>query len=374
MPERLELEDGLLVVSGRWSGIRGLRFVRPTLVVGDQEILATLEHKPWAPVEDELWTAAFPWRGGDVDMRGTALTVAPSVTVPLGPPRADDDVPRTRHRDALDDEARTRQPDALDDDLASVRDELAAVRGDLEAVRTQLGSVTGERDALRKRLEDAESRLEEAKSRLSDGGANTRVLEDAVRREREALLELTAERDSLHLTLRAAERERDHTLELLEEERRARAATASQRDDALAERDEAVGRTSAAEAERDNALRQCDDVRGQRDEVLAAYNALRRRTTQPGDPAEPASDREQPRAAAPRTATTPPAPRDPGHEQPAGVRAIPASRTVAADLHRAEHSRTPLWSKGDIWAVRVFGSIAAVSFILLLILLLRLFV
>ena len=81
---RLALEGDELVVSGFWSGVRGLRFVRPALVSDEQRILATLEHKPWAPSMDAPWTAAFPWNGGDVDARRLALDVAPQVIVPLG--------------------------------------------------------------------------------------------------------------------------------------------------------------------------------------------------------------------------------------------------------------------------------------------------
>ena len=59
---RLELEDGRLLVSGWWSGVRGIRFVRPALVIDGRQVLATLEHKPWATADDGSWTAAFPWQ------------------------------------------------------------------------------------------------------------------------------------------------------------------------------------------------------------------------------------------------------------------------------------------------------------------------
>lgn len=90
------MRDGELRVEGRWRGVRGLRFLRPTLVVDDRGVLATLEHKPWAPVEDAVWTAAFPWTGAQEDLARAVLEVAPSVVVPLGP-RAPQ--PRARPRD-----------------------------------------------------------------------------------------------------------------------------------------------------------------------------------------------------------------------------------------------------------------------------------
>ena len=63
--ERFEPRGGdQLVLSGRWFGLRGRRFVRPTLTLGSgdsrQRALADLEHKPWAAEDGELWEAAFP--------------------------------------------------------------------------------------------------------------------------------------------------------------------------------------------------------------------------------------------------------------------------------------------------------------------------
>src|SRR6478672_2506147 len=60
--------DGLLEIEGEWSNVRGMRFVRPALVVRDggaeRTLLATLDHKPWSP-DGRPWRAAFPWAGGE---------------------------------------------------------------------------------------------------------------------------------------------------------------------------------------------------------------------------------------------------------------------------------------------------------------------
>jgi hypothetical protein len=82
--QELAVRDGVVRVRGRWSGIRGLRFLRPTLIVGGTQVLATLEHKPWAPREDRAWVAAFRWDGDPADLERASLEVAPSVVVPLG--------------------------------------------------------------------------------------------------------------------------------------------------------------------------------------------------------------------------------------------------------------------------------------------------
>src|SRR6476620_6645804 len=62
--ERYEFKgDDRVEISGRWSGVRGRRFIRPTLTVmtggRGSRALADLEHKPWAPEEGKLWMAAF---------------------------------------------------------------------------------------------------------------------------------------------------------------------------------------------------------------------------------------------------------------------------------------------------------------------------
>src|SRR5947209_14829213 len=80
---------GSLEVSGRWFGVRGRRFVRPTLTLFTDEgafrALADLEHKPWAPEEGGPWEAAFPWNSG-AEVLEAELAVAPDVTIALPAP------------------------------------------------------------------------------------------------------------------------------------------------------------------------------------------------------------------------------------------------------------------------------------------------
>src|SRR3954465_9741027 len=79
-------------VTGRWFGLRGHRFMRPSLIVeaGDdrRRLLALLEHKPWAADDGEPWIAAFAWAGDPVAMTFAELSVAPSVSGELPPPAA----------------------------------------------------------------------------------------------------------------------------------------------------------------------------------------------------------------------------------------------------------------------------------------------
>ena len=91
--ERFErADDACIEVRGRWSGVRGRRFMRPTLtaVAGgrQQRILAVLDHKPWIAEEGEIWRAAFPCATDPASLHDAELTVAPDVTVSLAQPAA----------------------------------------------------------------------------------------------------------------------------------------------------------------------------------------------------------------------------------------------------------------------------------------------
>src|SRR4051794_6456799 len=83
-PDQLELH-------GRWYGVRGLRFVRPTLMLRaegvSRRVLATLEHKPWAALDGEPWVAAFPWQGEPLEFESVELAVTSAVVLELEPPR-----------------------------------------------------------------------------------------------------------------------------------------------------------------------------------------------------------------------------------------------------------------------------------------------
>lgn len=95
--ERFELVDGQLEVTGRWFGVRGRRFVRPTLTPLSgrdlSRVLADLEHKPWAPEDGGEWLAAFPWARNGTSVK-FELSVAPDIVIRLPSPRAKLTLPR----------------------------------------------------------------------------------------------------------------------------------------------------------------------------------------------------------------------------------------------------------------------------------------
>ena len=92
--ERFEWQgEDRLEVRGRWFGVRGQRFMRPTLHVraGDararrRRMIAVMDHKPWAPDDDGVWIAAFVWRGPVEEITAARLEVTPEVVLELGPP------------------------------------------------------------------------------------------------------------------------------------------------------------------------------------------------------------------------------------------------------------------------------------------------
>ena len=142
--EQFEQSGGRLRVLGRWSDVRGMRFMRPTLTVGDRRVLAVLDHKPWMPEEGQTWIAEFPWEGdvADIDTTLAELAVAPSVAValsspgvpvePLGPPEPD---PL-----ALEEERRHR-----------LESEISFLREQIDVLTKRLAETESERDAARAR-------------------------------------------------------------------------------------------------------------------------------------------------------------------------------------------------------------------------------
>jgi hypothetical protein len=343
--ERLEHANDELVVSGHWSGLRGVRFMRPTLVVvGGREVLATLEHKPWAPRTDRAWIAAFPWKGGTPDAGDLELAVAPSVSVQLGPPLDDPEPPLAL---VPLDEVEVEVEEARDDPPPPLTTDRMRAR----LLEQELAAAEQERDELRSRLDAAQA--------LADAAGSARTeLELNLRRERRAADTAGETRDEIARARAAAERDRDNALAQRDEavkDREAAVRTRARMELTVAE---AAEGQAAAEAALDRARAERDEAHAQRDEVLLAYRALQRhvhseraeidRAEHPGD--------------------------DVDLDEPLGVRTMPAARTIMAELQRPAPSSKFVISQFDVWVVRVLGSVAAGCFILLIIAIIRVFI
>lgn len=253
---RCEAVDGArLELEGTWTGVRGVRFVRPALVVhreggGERTLLAVLEHKPWPAQEGEPWVAAFPWDGGDLDMARTELAVAPSIVVPLDGARTEEAIAevdrepsetrRGRPPEATA-EVRTRAAEARARPAREVvrrelreRDEAVkgreAARAERDAALAARDEARAECDALRQRLLDREQSAAGAAKRREQALAER----DEARRERERVIE-EAERRADARAAEAVERERRRAAMRIEELEAALMAVEAERDRALTE-------------------------------------------------------------------------------------------------------------------------------------------
>jgi hypothetical protein len=201
--EQFERSGDRLRVAGRWSDVRGMRFMRPTLTIGDRRVLAVLDHKPWAPEEGQSWIAEFPWDGdaADIDLELAELAVAPSVAVPLSSPGVPVEPvgePEPDPRVAAE-ERRHRQ-----------ESEIAFLREQIELLKERLGETERQRDTARAALEQASSQ------------------DDAPLDDRPAALQADLDK---------ARAELDTARERLTDERQRRAAAEAEYDNARIERD-----------------------------------------------------------------------------------------------------------------------------------------
>ena len=241
-PDRVE-------VVGRWFGVRGRRFIRPTLQVevdGERRrMLAVLDHKPWAVEDGQDWVAAFDWQGEPVDLAGSELTVGPDIAVELLSP-GEKRRPERRV-------ARRPRADVLEDELAAARQKAQQLARDLHAERAEHAT------ELVRNAAEQEAELERVRSERAA------VTEEAEHRAAELRGELDSARDKLSRMETALQKARDELAV-------ARADAAAQREGLEGER-AATSKAAAEEAERlrserDEARRQSANARGERDAAL----------------------------------------------------------------------------------------------------------
>ena len=277
--------DGRLEVTGRWYGIRGRRFLRPTLDVevdgSPRRMLAVLEHKPWAADDGEEWIAAFDWNGDPVALAVAELAVAPELSVVLPPPTG---APAKKPR-------RTK----------AAGERLAAAPSRAQAREAALAEAQAEAALLRDRLAAEQKawqqRVEEVEA-LRDENAAARSAAEAERDEAAAARNAAiSEREELISTRDAAVEERDTAV----------AAADAARADAektTAERDKAVREKTALETELAATARARDKARAERNEWLTRARdatagqaaAAAEREAPPAERPAPPTEREAPPA------------------------------------------------------------------------------
>jgi hypothetical protein len=339
--DRFAWVDGRLEVTGRWYGIRGRRFLRPTLDVevdgSPRRMLAVLEHKPWAADDGEEWVAAFEWNGDPVALAVAELAVAPELSVVLPPPTGAP-AKKARRAKAAGERLAAAPPraQALEAALAEAQAEAAVLRDRLAA----------EQKAWQQRVEEVEA--------LRDDSAAARSAAEAERDEVAAARDAAiSEREELISTRDAAVKERDSAVAAAD-------AARAEAEKAMAERDKAVREKAALETELAATVRARDKARAERNEWLtrardaAAGEAVTAKEAAPQPPSRsPVKPREQP-------APAPPPPNKPRKEQ------IPPGGILLPPTGPGSHMRRSLLPG---WAPRVLAPIMLVVLVVVIALL-----
>lgn len=272
--------DDRCVVEGSWFGVRGRRFMRPSLTVvvegAETRFLADLADKPWAAEDGEPWRASFPVALDVSDMGEAELTVAPDLTIALqgspepgrrGKPRPSGARARSTTSRARRDAAprpKQRQPDRR---LERVEAEKAQLAARLDELLDQLSQVAHERDeasAKRDRL-------------MAEQDQRTAEL-DALQQERDEIAaELEAARSARGEAVKASDAARGGRARALEDGAAAIAArrrAESERDAAIAARDRAIAERDGALSLRDHAVTERDAAEAARDDTIHQRDAL----------------------------------------------------------------------------------------------------
>jgi hypothetical protein len=249
--------DDRLELVGRWFGLRGHRFLRPTLdvdVAGERRrMLAVLDHKPWAAEEGEEWVAAFAWRGELAKLDDAELTVSPDLAVQLPLPNGsvDGSRPATAAGPAAERHpARRPRTAVLEGELATALAEAARLSDELAKARESHSEAARElRERARVAQEETrrlEFELQEASGRLATAEAEAETRLEELRKE---LVDTAARRDAAGVEAATARAERDTALKKLAEMGRERDALVDARDRAREERNAWMSRARAAAAE-----------------------------------------------------------------------------------------------------------------------------
>jgi hypothetical protein len=349
--ERLEAAgDGRVEVSGRWFGVRGRRFVRPTLTLtlGDggpeRRCLAALDHKPWAAQDGEPWMAAFPV---DVELASASaieLSVAPDIEIVLRPPQgaagsARESAVAVQARSPVPkQDTRARRPSARAQDLERLTSRLSSAESAVERERDRRASV--------------ESALEEQR-------AESRKLS----------AELGRARAELDLA-RTAQREAEATAGELESARRELRAAGQRYEQLAQEHSRVVNAHASVQSElreRSGALDSARDAleqeRERASEALARAQVARPRATQVSGADQDEFDDPEP-ALVERRRREGAAQRSPGSERRHEMGARPAaSPRTERPLNPALRSR-PNWAWRGLALLVIVGVVVAVWLVL----------
>src|ERR687897_432821 len=245
--------DGRLELAGRWFGLRGHRFLRPTLDVdvdGERRrMLADLEHKPWAADDGADWVAAFTWRGDPAPFDDAELTVSPDLAVQLpavgGAARANSGKASGTVERRPAGPSRTT---VLEGELASAMSEAQRLREQLSAEQTNVRGLDSQLRQARAELATAQAEAEAARAEAERARADAEAAREEARM-------AVPEADGLRAELVSAQRDLESALARVTASERELAAATEARDRARAERNAWMQRARAAAAGRPSAAR-----------------------------------------------------------------------------------------------------------------------
>jgi hypothetical protein len=346
--------DDRLEVVGRWFGLRGHRFLRPTLDVevrGERRrMLAVLEHKPWAAEEGEEWVAVFAWAGDRARLDDAELTVSPDLAVQLPLPDSDEALAEAAAVSTADRlPARRPRTAVLEDELAGALAELQRRDEELARLRQTHSDMTRE---LRERGRTAQERAKQLEADLAAARDRIAAVEEHARREHEA-----------------AEEERSRQLDAMREERDAatsdRNRAEAEAEAARGDRDDALKRLAAAESEHAALSEARDRAREERNAWMsrARVSAAEVRGRAPIADRVPAP----PRPSAPPT----PPPHAEAKEAQAGERRTIQIGERPGPLTAAPPPPGSLRPPGESWTPRLIAA-AAIAVVVVVVLLLLL--
>jgi hypothetical protein len=256
--EQLEVSGQRLELRGRWYGVRGRRFMRPTLTLrsglGPRRLLADLEQKPWTAEEAELWLAVFPWELDSQAVSDLELSVSPDIAVELPVPGG---------------MQAARQIQTERESLVRTKSEPI----DVESVSRKLAEEQHRNQLLRAQVDELREAQVQANAATARRDAALSALEVAGRERTAAVAELERARAEFDQAVAQARAEREDAIEACQV---ARSETAQAR----SERGAALRAAERAASEKETAVRQLAHVERSRDEALRTAEGTRREMAQ----------------------------------------------------------------------------------------------
>jgi len=272
-------DDGRVELTGRWYGVRGRRFVRPSLTLAlksggiERRALADLAHKPWAAEDGEPWTAAFPLGVALGDANEVELSVAPDISVPVSP-EAIGKAGRPKSRGASSTgsrEPRIRTTPRARPAAADRGHELERLRTRLDAAEAAHERERGRREAAERALEDERTEALKLRSEVGRLGVELDLARTARDELETAASDLETTRNQARDTgreLEAARAEAQHIARQLKEVR----SSASNNRRAL---ENARSETVQHERRLHDARHQLEETGRERDEAIFAFEQER---------------------------------------------------------------------------------------------------